>query len=325
MSPALLAVWLPFSPPEASPYAKQVDLLCVVLLVLAVFFTLLVAGLLLFFAFRYRAGSTANRDHPTVDNYKLETFWTVVPLVMGLVIFVWAAKLYLDAYEPPADAQEVLCVGKQWMWKFQHAEGKREIDALHVPLGRTIRVKLTSQDVIHSLFVPALRIKRDAVPGRYTTIWFKPIRIGTYPLYCAEYCGANHSLMVGTVTVMQPADYRKWLADLDGQPLGTTGADLFQSLSCVTCHTGPDRQAPNLGGLAGSMVKLTDGRTVIADDNYLRDSILNPKLQVVAGYKPVMPTFQGLLSEEDLAKLIHYIKSLPPAPAESTGAAKGMP
>ncbi len=319
----LVPLLVPFMPPEASDYAGRVDLLFLVLMLLAGFFLLLVTGLLVGFSIRYRSGAKVNRDNPTVDNPRLEWFWTLAPLAMGIGVFIWAAHLYLDVYEPPAQAQEVLVVGKQWMWKIQHAEGKREINTLHVPMGAAIKLKLTSQDVIHSFYVPAFRMKRDAVPGRYTTAWFRPTRLGTYHLFCAEYCGTNHSAMTGSVIVMRPDDYARWLAGTG--PTGKSGEQLFTDLSCVTCHTGPGRQAPLLGGLPGSTVTLADGQRVLADDNYLRDAILHPAAQVVKGYPDIMPTFQGIIDEGELMKLIQYIKSLPAAPDSAGGGHGGGP
>jgi cytochrome c oxidase subunit 2 len=252
----------------------------------------------------------------------LEISWSVIPLGIMLAMFVWGTRVYVKLYRAPKDAVEFTSIGRQWMWKFQHPTGQREINNLHVPVGQAIKVMMTSEDVIHSFYVPAFRLKQDAVPGRYTSVWFKATKPGTYHLFCAEYCGAEHSRMIGSVIVMTAADYQSWLAN--GPGAGKTpvasGAELFQTLACETCHkggTGRIQRGPALEGLYGNPVQLADGTTVTADDAYLRESILNPQAKHVKGWDPVMPTFQGQISEEQLAQLMAYVKSLaaekPPA------------
>ncbi len=238
----------------------------------------------------------------------------MVPLGIMMVMFAWGARVFFQLYRPPADAIEFTAIGKQWMWKIQHPEGQREINAMHVPVGQAIRMKIASEDVIHSFYIPAFRIKQDAVPGRYTSIWFKATKVGTYHLFCAEYCGTEHSRMIGSVIVMEQKDYETWMAGgTPGKSMVASGADLFTSLACVTCHRaapGVVQRGPKLEGVYGSQVKLADGRTVTADDNYVRESILNPTAKVVAGFDPVMPTFQGQVTEEQLTQLIAYVRSL---------------
>jgi cytochrome c oxidase subunit 2 len=228
-----------------------------------------------------------------------------------MVFFGWGAALYFKERKPPENSAEVYTVAKQWMWKFEHMEGQREINELHVPVGRDVKMIMTSQDVIHSFFVPAFRIKQDVLPGRYTVAWFHATKPGTYHLFCAEYCGTLHSGMVGSVVVMEPKDYQAWLGGGGNQPLAVTGQRLFSELGCVTCHRSDTQgRGPNLAGLFSKPVLLEDGRTVAADENYLRESILTPAAKIVSGFKPIMPTFQGQISDEQLNALVAYVKSL---------------
>jgi cytochrome c oxidase subunit 2 len=323
---------LPLFPEQASTIAPQVDNLYFWLLGLSAFFTILVVTMVLVFALRYRRKSEDERPAAIHGSIPLELTWTIIPLLLTLVTFYWGAKVYFDLSRPPDNAMEVWVVGKQWMWKMQHMEGIREINELHVPAGRPIRLTMATEDVIHSFYVPAFRIKADVVPGRYTSTWFEATKPGRYHLFCAEYCGTKHSGMVGEVIVMEPAEYQEWLnrslqtANIPGVVLGAgssladQGKTLFTSLACITCHQAGDLQVgPSLNGLAGTRVPLADGRTVVADDNYLRESILNPTAKMVAGYQPLMPVFQGLVTEEQIQALVTYIKSLP-APGDSAGA-----
>jgi cytochrome c oxidase subunit 2 len=230
-----------------------------------------------------------------------------------MVIFVWAAAIYYHMQRPPKDAMEIYGVAKQWMWKFEHQGGQREINTLHVPTGRPVKVTLISQDVIHDFFVPAFRVKQDVLPNRYTKIWFEATQTGTYHLFCGQYCGTKHSAMIGEVVVMKPEEYEAWLASGKAEgSLASGGEKLFQQLGCVTCHRGDSgARGPNLLGLYGRSVRLSDDRTVMADDNYIRESILNPNAKIVSGFQPIMPTFQGVVKEDDLVQLIAYIKSMP--------------
>jgi cytochrome c oxidase subunit 2 len=319
----------PLFPDSASALSGHVDALYVIWAVVSVFFTILIAGLIIFFMARYKRRDPEQVGEEERAAVWLEVLWSAVPLAIMLAMFAWGTRVFFQLYRPPADAVEYTAIGKQWMWKIQHPEGQREINALHVPVGQSIRVKLASEDVIHSFYIPAFRIKQDAVPGRYTSLWFQATKPGTYHLFCAEYCGTEHSRMIGSVIVMEPRDYEIWLAGgTAGKSMVASGADLFTSLACVTCHRaapGITQRGPKLEGVFGSQVKLADGRTVTADDNYVRESILNPLAKVVAGYDPVMPTFQGQVTEEQLTQLIAYVRSLGPAAGETAGAPGAAP
>ena len=247
----------------------------------------------------------------------LEILWSVIPFGLTMVMFTWGASIYFNESRPPDNALDIYVVGKQWMWKLEHLEGQREINELHIPVGRAVRLTMTSEDAIHSFFVPAFRTKQDVVPGRYTTTWFKPTKAGKYHLFCAEYCGTNHSRMSGWVYVMEPRDYEAWLSGgASGGSLAENGQKLFDELACGNCHK-PDGsgRCPSLTGLFGKTVQLAGGGTVKADEGYIRESILQPQAKIVAGYGPIMPTFQGLVTEEGVMQLIEYIKSLGPPPA----------
>ncbi|HEX5081476.1 MAG TPA: cytochrome c oxidase subunit II [Blastocatellia bacterium] len=312
MNPILIQ--LPFFPEQASNFAFEMDLFYLFLVGVTVFFTLLVAVAATYFLIRYRRRSRGEVPEQIEGNLKLEILWTVIPFLISMFIFAWGAKLYYQAYTPPKDALEIFITGKQWMWRAQHPDGQREINELHVPLGRRIKLTMTSEDVIHAYFIPAFRTKTDVVPGRYTTSWFTPTKVGTYHLFCAEYCGTQHSGMIGKVVVMEYSDYQNWLRGVpkDKTP-AEAGAQLFTSNACNNCHLDNNTgRGPSLQNLYGSEVKLADGSTVKVDDVYLRESILNPGAKVVAGYTNDMPTFQGLLTEEQVAMIIQYIKSKGP-------------
>lgn len=301
-------------PTQASTVARQVDGLFLYLTVVSAFFALLIAGLVVRFMVRYRRRSADERGTPVHGSLVLEAVWTGIPFVIALVAFFWGAGIYAALQRPPDNALEIQVVGKQWMWKMQHLEGRREINTLHVPVGRPVKLTLTSEDVIHSFFVPAFRIKQDALPGRYTTTWFEATRPGRYHLFCAEYCGTLHAGMIGEIVAMDQAAFQAWLADTDGaggESVSSRGARLFAAQGCTSCHRSDAvARGPSLENLAGRSVKLADGQTVRATDDYLRESILNPQARVVAGYDPIMPTYQGLLSEEQVLELVTYIKSM---------------
>jgi cytochrome c oxidase subunit 2 len=306
----------PLWPARASTIAGNVDALYVFLLLLSGFMCVAIFTMILIFAVKYRrqAGVEAEQiEGSTV----LELTWSIIPGFIFLFIFAWGAFIYFQSRTPPQGASTVYVVAKQWMWKLQHEEGHSEINELHVPVGKDIRLVMTSQDVIHSFYVPAFRIKQDVLPGRYTIAWFHATKPGTYHLFCAEYCGTQHSGMVGDVVVMDPANYEAWLAG--GKASGSmaaTGQDIFQQLGCSTCHRSDTQgRGPNLAGLFGRQVQLEDGRSVLADESYVRESILDPTAKVVSGFKPIMPVFQGLVSEEQLNALVAYVKSMNPAPA----------
>jgi cytochrome c oxidase subunit 2 len=311
-------------PEQASTLAPRVDALYFFLLGVAAFFTVLIAALIVYFSIKYRRGNTKVDRAPSQERghaFGLEITWMVVPLVISMTIFAWGAALYFSEYRPPAGALEVRVVGKQWMWKFQHPDGRREINALHVPLGQPVKLMMISEDVIHSMYVPAFRIKRDVLPGRYSSCWFEATRSGEFHLFCAEYCGTNHSRMIGRVVVVEPADYQTWLGGGKSTvPPAKAGKRLFEDLLCVTCHVplGATGRCPPLENLYGHQVRLANGQSVTADDDYLRESILRPGAKLVVGYPTLMPSFDGQVDEEQLIQLIAYIKSLAnPAPAET--------
>jgi cytochrome c oxidase subunit 2 len=308
---------VPFWPATASGYASQIDVLFGALLIVGALTAGLVFFLMLFFANKYRHGSNADRSGTTKKTWRFEVSWTAATLLIFVGLAVWGADIYLHLYNPPANAVQIFVVGKQWMWKAQHPGGQREINELHVPVGQPIRLVLASQDVIHSFFIPALRIKQDVVPGRYETMWFRADKVGRYHLFCAEYCGTDHAHMGGWITVMNPRDFGRWLRAQGGEEtLAAQGKDLFRRYGCSGCHEpGGTVRAPRLEGVFGSPVPLSDGSVVIADERYVRDSILDPKAQVAASYAPVMPTFAGQVGEDDLAKLVAYIESIGPEQA----------
>ena len=292
--------------------AGRVDALYLFLVALAAFFSLLIAGLIVYYAVKYRRRSPDAIGATIHGGLALELAWTIVPLVITMVIFVWGARIFFAMAHAPDETLNVYVVGKQWMWKFQHLDGQREINELHVPVGRAVKLIMTSEDVIHDVFVPAFRVKADVLPGRYTSIWFQPTTPGRYHLFCAEYCGTRHSGMVGEVVVMEPAEYQAWLSGGAAEgSLASGGEKLFQDLACNTCHR-PDAQGrgPVLQGLFGKMQAQQGGETLLVDEAYLRESILNPSAHVTAGFQPIMPAFQGLISEEQLLELVEYIKSL---------------
>lgn len=306
----LVELW----PGQASAYAGRVDLLFVSFSVLVFLLSAPVFLLLAVFAVRYRRGRDTDRRHPLNRSIALETSWAVIPFLLTLGFFGWATWLYLDAQRPPPDALEINVVVKQWMWKAQHPGGQREINELHVPVGQPVKLTMTSQDVIHSMYLPALRLKQDVLPGRFTTLWFEADEPGAYRMTCTEFCGTGHSSMGGTLHAMPAAAYADWLEKADADPtLARQGAELFRRVGCSGCHgVAAEVLAPSLAGLYGSPVPLASGEVIVADEQYIHDSILMPKKAVAAGYEPIMPTFANVLSEEDVLKLVAYIKSLAP-------------
>jgi len=299
-------------PEQASTLARQTDFLYFFLVGFSIFFTLLIFFLIYIFAVKYRRVSEEEIPKQIPGLLKLELLWSVVPFLLAMVVFAWGATLYFDTYTPPKDALEFYVVGKQWMWHIQHPTGQREINELHVPVDQPIKLTMATEDVIHSFYIPAFRVKKDVVPGRYTTMWFQATRPGEYHLFCAEYCGTKHSLMKGRVVVMEPVDYQNWLSGgVSGEPLEVIGEKRFQQLACHTCHVDkPDARGPSLVGIFGKAVRLQNGQTVIADEAYLRESILNPNAKIAAGYRPVMPTFMGQITEMQVLEITAYIKSL---------------
>jgi cytochrome c oxidase subunit 2 len=301
---------LPLWPERASSMAGQVDAIYIFLLVVCGMVALLVFTCLLYFAARYR--SRAGVQAEQIDgSTPLELTWSIIPLCVFMVFFAWGALVFFKQRTPPRDATEVYVVAKQWMWKLEHAEGQREINELHVPVGRDVKLIMTSQDVIHSFYVPVFRMKQDVLPGRYTVAWFRATKPGTYHLFCAEYCGTQHSGMIGSIVVMEPAQYEAWMSGGPAGPLSATGEKIFAELGCSTCHRSDAQgRGPNLQGVFGKPVLLEDGRTVVADENYVRECILDPGAKRVKGFQPIMPTFQGLVSEEQVNALVAYVKSL---------------
>jgi len=303
---------LPFFPQQASVQAGQVDAIYFFMVAVTAFFSLLIATLVVVFAVKYRRRHDDDIGVAIHGSLPLELLWTFVPLVIAMVMFVWGALVFFDLYRSPANAMEIYVVGKQWMWKVQHMEGQREINQLHVPIGRPVKLIMGSEDVLHSYYIPAFRVKADVVPGRYNTMWFTAKKPGEYHLFCAEYCGTKHSGMIGSVIAMEPPDFQAWLSGgrAEDSPVAA-GAKLFQDLVCHTCHMGDTQgRGPVLTGVFGKPVQLQGGGTVIADEAYIRESIVNPQAKVVAGYQPIMPTFQGLVTEEQLLQLIAYVRSL---------------
>ena len=305
--------WIPLLPESASSFSWKVDALFFYLSGVTLFFVLLISGTLIFFIIRYRRRTPYEIPRPVAGSHKLETVWTAIPFVIAMSFFAWGATVYFDQYKPPQNAIEVYVVGKQWMWKLQHATGQREINELHVPVGRKVKLIMTSEDVIHDFFVPAFRTKTDVVPGKYTVLWFEATKTGTYHLFCAEYCGMNHSGMVGSVIAMEPRDFDNWLSGNTGNTTpAAAGQQLYQTLGCVSCHgaNGEGGRGPSLAGVFGRQQPLASGGTVVADEAYLRESIINPQAKLVAGFGPIMPTFQGQITEDQLVQLLAYIKSL---------------
>src|SRR5437667_2181771 len=317
----------PLIPESASTLSSEVDAIYFYISGVTVFFTLLICAVIIFVVSRYRRRNAFEIPRPIEGSTKLETLWSVIPLLIALSIFVWGAKVYFAEYRPPKNALEVYVVGKQWMLKFQHATGQREINELHVPVGRKIRLIMATEDVIHDVFVPAFRIKADVVPGRYTTEWFEATKPGRYHFFCAEYCGMNHSGMGGYVVVMEPTEFENWLSGNANQMSpAAAGQQMFESLGCASCHgaNAEGGRGPALLGLYGSNVVLNNGQTVRADEGYIRESILNPQAKIVTGFGPIMPSFQGQLSEEQLLQLVAYVKSLS-TPKIETPTAKPPP
>jgi len=298
--------------PEASTSSVQIDWLLAALVAVSLAVLALVFGLMLIFIIRYRHNSPIERGGVITRTFRFEITWTTATLVVFFGLFIWGAQIYVHVFRPPPGALKIYVDAKQWMWKVEYPGGQREIDSLHVPVNRAVELIMTSEDVIHDFFVPAFRVKRDVLPDQYETLWFRPDRIGTYHLFCSQLCGAGHAAMIGTVVVMSEPDYTRWLAgNGTSQTIAQEGHDLFIRYGCSGCHEGHGTvRAPSLAGVFGSPVPLSDGTTVMADANYVRDSILQPGKQIVASYAPVMPTFAGVISEADLVKLIAYIESL---------------
>ena len=301
-----------FQLPVASNFAPEVDHIFIALLVLSSGVIILVLGLIVYFAVRYRASNPLDRGEILEKTWYFETAWTSAMILGFFGLFYWGATVYLREFRPPPNALKVAVVGKQWMWKVQQPGGQKEINSIHVPVGEPVQLLMTSEDVIHDVFIPAFRVKHDVLPGRWETLWFVAEKPGTYDLFCAQLCGSDHSQMRGSIIAMPRSAYQQWL-ETAGTAVGlvTLGKELFVSLGCAGCHGGNGTvRAPSLAGVYNSPVPLSDGRTVIADEGYLRDSILQPKSEIVASYEPKMPSFAGKITNGELEALIAYIKSL---------------
>ena len=314
--------WVPLFPEQASTFAWQVDYLYFYLIAISLFFAVGVVIAVVFFLIKYRETEKFATPKEIHGSIPLELFWSFIPFVISMTIFLGGAMVYYEQYNIPKDTMEIFVVGKQWMWKIQHGTGQREINELHVPVGRKVKLTMTTEDVLHDFFIPAFRTKADVVPGRYTTMWFEATKPGKYRLYCAEYCGLNHSGMGGWVYVMAQDDFDNWLAGntADQTPV-QAGEDLFANkLGCASCHAGGDNQrGAKLEGIFGKEVKFVGGGSQFVDEDYIRNSILNPGGQIVEGYQPIMPTFKGQVTEEQLGYLVAYIKSLSGDTSGATG------
>ena len=307
---------IPLYPEQASNFAPQVDALVGFMMAVCVFFALAICAAVIYFFFKYQRKHPDEIGVPIHGDLRLEIAWIVLPFFLLLAMFGWGAVIYVDYRHTPTDTLDVYVIGKQWMWKLQQPDGRKEINELHVPVNRNVRLIMASEDVIHDFSVPAFRVKMDVVPGHYNTMWFRPPKVGKYHFFCSQYCGTNHAVMGGWVSVMEADEYAKWLSGTSGSgdPVAM-GEKLYNELACNTCHM-PDGKGrgPSYLGVYGSKVKLADGSTVIADDAYIRESILQPNAKIVAGYVPSMPSFQGLVTEDQILELTAYIKSLKDQP-----------
>jgi cytochrome c oxidase subunit 2 len=312
IEPLATSSMIPIHPPAASSIAEGVDKLHFFLTGITLFFTALIFSLIFYFMLRYRRRSENERSAEIHEHLPLELTWTLIPTAICAVIFIWSSSLYFRNSRPPASAMEIFVIGKQWMWQLQHPEGPREINELHVPMGVPIQLTMTSQDVIHDFYIPAFRVKKDVLPGRYTTLWFEATKMGTYHLYCAQYCGAGHSQMIGWVYVMSPTDYTAWLAGgVETKSMAQEGERLFHEHGCAICHVADGSGlGPSLAGLYGKTEKLRGGASRVVDESMVRQAIVNPNSLLLPNYPPIMPTFQGQLNEEQVLQLITYIKSI---------------
>lgn len=328
--------WVPLFPEQASTFAWQVDALYFYLIVISVAFTIPIVAAVFIFGLRYREREKYATPEEMHGSILLETVWSIIPFVISMTIFLGGAIVYYNQYRLPDDGMNVYVVGKQWMWKIQHEGGQREINELHVPVDTNVKLTMTTEDVLHDFSIPAFRTKADVVPGRYTYLWFNATKPGKYHLFCAEYCGLNHSGMGGFVYVMSKEDFAAWQSgNVSGQTPVEQGRDLFENkLGCASCHAGgPQQRGAKLEGIFNKEIKLVGGSTVVADEAYIRESILNPGSKVVEGYQPIMPTFKGQVTEEQLLALVAYIKSLSgvadtggqPVPAATTAAPAATP
>jgi cytochrome c oxidase subunit 2 len=319
---------LPLVPEQASNFAPQVDGLMTFISTVCFFFTVVITIAIIYFFFKYHRKEPHAVGAHVHEDSRLETLWIVIPLMLAMTMFSWGAVVYVDYRRVPDDTLDIYVIGKQWMWKAQQPNGIREINELHVPVNRNVRLILASEDVIHDFYVPAFRVKMDVVPGHYNTMWFRPTKTGRYHFFCSQYCGTSHAVMGGWVTVMEAAEYGTWLSGSTGGETNPVlaGEKLFAEKACISCHiaNGTGR-APSLNGVYGAQVLLADGSKVTGDDAYIRESILQPSAKIVAGYQPLMPSFQGQLTEEQILALTAYIKSLQSQPVPTKGAGIAPP
>jgi cytochrome c oxidase subunit 2 len=313
---------MPLYPEQASNFAPNVDALMAYITAVCLFFAVAITAAIILFFFKYHRKKPGDIGVPIHGDSRLEALWLVIPAVLALTMFAGGAVVYVQFRRPPLDTLDIYVIGKQWMWKSQQPNGLKEINELHVPIGRDVKLIMASEDVIHNFSIPAFRTKMDVVPGHYNTMWFRPTRTGRYHFFCSQYCGTNHAIMGGWVTVMEPSEYAAWLSGSSTAAIDpvVAGEKLFAEKACNTCHY-PDGKgrAPSLNGLYGKKVQLADGSTVMADDAYIRESILNPNAKIVARYQALMPAFQGQLTEEQLLSLMSYVKSLQAQAAPETG------
>ncbi len=305
-----------FLPPQGSTISGEVDSLFGFIFIVSIILFVLVVGLTVFFAVRYRRRGKVALTSGVTQNLPLEMLWTGIPLILVLVVFVWGFQTYMKMHVVPKDALEIKVTGQKWFWSFDYPNGASSVNELVVPEGKPVKLLMSSKDVIHSFFVPSFRVKMDVVPNRYTVTWFEAKGVGTHDLFCTEYCGTGHSDMIGTVRVLSEREFNTWLEEssgpAEGEPLDAYGKKLYTSRACNTCHSvdGSKLVGPSFKGIYGSQAMLSDGSAVTVDENYIRESILKPQAKIVAGYDPVMPTYQGILKSRDIDALIAYIKSL---------------
>jgi len=309
---------LPIRPEAASSIAEGVDHLYFALTAITLFFTILIFSTIFFFMVKYRRRSPNERPAEIETFMPLEIAWTLIPTLICVGLFVWASSLYFENSRPPAASSEIFVVGKQWMWHIEHPEGVREINELHVPLNVPVKLTMTSEDVIHDFYIPAFRVKKDVIPGRYSSLWFQATKTGTFHFFCAQYCGADHAEMLGWVYVMTPSDYEAWLAGgARTVSMADAGEHIFSNLGCATCHASKGAgRGPSLAGVYGKRERLKNGDTRVVDEAFLRQAIVNPNSLVLPNYPPIMPTFQGQVNEEQVLQLIAYVKSLGPELSE---------
>ena len=323
---SLFSFQVPFMPEQASKFAMEVDLFYIALWLMTIVITLGIVAAIFLFMVKYRRRNNGEIPEQIEGHMMLEITWSVIPLIVCIGIFAWGAKLFYQMYTEPKESLEIFVTGKQWMWRAQHPDGQREINTLHVPVGRRVKLTMTSEDVLHAYFIPAFRTKTDVVPGRYTMTWFEATKPGTYHIFCAEYCGTQHSGMIGTVTAMEPGEYQAWLGGGTNEPPAVLGERLFSSLACNTCHM-PDGKGrgPKLTELYGKSVALNNGSSVTFDDTFIRESILDPAAKVVKDYQVIMPSFRGQISEEQIGQIIAYLKSIGPKDADAAAAKPAAP